>query len=52
MRGEVERVGFRFVREGDFLRNPSDARDWNDSPDAVRDRGDTSDRFALMFEKP
>ncbi len=49
---EVEAAGFRFAKEGDFLRNPADPRDWSDSPDATRERGDTSDRFVVMFEKP
>jgi predicted methyltransferase len=49
---EVESAGFRFVKEGNFLRNASDPRDWNDSPEFTRERGDTSDRFVLMFEKP
>jgi predicted methyltransferase len=49
---EARRVGFRLEKEGDFLRNPSDARDWNDSLKGTRERGDTSDRFAVMFEKP
>ena len=52
VRREVESVGFRLVKEGNFLRNPSDTRDWSDSPDATRERGDTSDRFALMFVRP
>lgn len=49
---EVERAGFRLVSVGDFLRNPSDARDWNDSPRAAGDRRGTSDRFALNFVRP
>ncbi len=52
VQGEVESAGFQVVKEGDFLRNPSDARNWNDSPDATRPRADTSDRFVLMFVKP
>jgi predicted methyltransferase len=52
VRAEVESVGFRLVKEGNFLRNPSDTRNWSDSPAATRERGDTSDRFALMFVKP
>jgi predicted methyltransferase len=52
VRGEVHRAGFRFEKEADFLRNPADTRDWNDSPGATREHGDRSDRFALMFVKP
>ena len=48
---EVERAGFRLEREADFLRNPSDKRDWNDSPEATPEWADDSDRFALMFVK-
>jgi predicted methyltransferase len=52
VRQEVESAGFRFVREGEFLHNPNDARDWNDSPRAAAERRGTSDRFVLAFEKP
>jgi predicted methyltransferase len=52
VRSEVRSVGF-MLRGGDsFLRNPSDARDWNDSPMAAGDRRGRSDRFALLFAKP
>lgn len=34
------------------MRNPDDARDWNDAPTAAADRRGTSDRFALRFVKP
>jgi predicted methyltransferase len=52
VRREVEDAGFRFARESDFLRNPTDPRDWNDSPSAAGERRGTSDRFALAFVKP
>jgi predicted methyltransferase len=52
VRREVEKVGFRLERQSDFLRNPADPRDWNDSPTAAGDRRGTSDRFALGFVKP
>lgn len=52
VRDEVERAGFRLKGEGDFLRNPKDTRDWNDSPSAAGDRRGTSDRFVLRFVKP
>ena len=52
VRDEVERAGFRLVRSADFLRNPADTRDWNDSPRAAGERRGTSDRFVLAFVKP
>jgi predicted methyltransferase len=52
LRQEIEDVGFRLARSSDFLRNPDDPRDWNDSPTAAGDRRGTSDRFALAFVKP
>jgi predicted methyltransferase len=52
VRSEVQQAGFVLEREGSFLRNPSDSRDWNDSPEAAAERRGTSDRFALLFAKP
>jgi predicted methyltransferase len=52
VRAELEKAGFRFKAEGTFLRNPSDVRDWNDSPSAAGDKRGTSDRFVLAYEKP
>jgi predicted methyltransferase len=52
VREEVERGGFKLVEEGSFLRNPADARDWNDSPRAAAERRGTSDRFVYKFVKP
>ena len=52
VRDEVSAAGFRLVATGDFLRNPDDPRDWNDSPRAAGDRRGTSDRFVLAFVKP
>jgi predicted methyltransferase len=49
---EVQKAGFRLVGESNFLRNPSDARDWNDSPHEAGERRGTGDRFALRFQKP
>jgi predicted methyltransferase len=49
---EVSRAGFVLAEEGSFLRNPGDARDWNDSPGAAKERRGTSDRFVLKFKKP
>ena len=40
------------VADGDFLRNPADTRDWNDSPREAGERRGTSDRFVLRFVKP
>ncbi|MEY4576558.1 MAG: hypothetical protein RL701_1261 [Pseudomonadota bacterium] len=52
LRAEVERAGFKLAEESNFLRNPQDARDWNDSPKAAADKRGTSDRFVLKFVKP
>ena len=52
VRDEVERAGFKLVRTADFLRNPADTRDWNDSPRSAGERRGTSDRFVLAFAKP
>jgi predicted methyltransferase len=49
---EVQRAGFRLAEEGNFLRNPQDARDWSASPSEAGERRGTSDRFALRFVKP
>jgi predicted methyltransferase len=52
LREEIEHAGFKFQAEAAFLRNPSDTRDWNDSPRAAGDKRGTSDRFVLRFVKP
>lgn len=52
LRAEVEAAGFVFVASGDFLRNPSDTRDWSASPRFAGERRGQSDRFVLRFEKP
>jgi predicted methyltransferase len=52
VREEVARAGFVFEREGKFLRNARDSRDWNDSPGAAGPRRGSSDRFALVYVKP
>jgi predicted methyltransferase len=52
VRSEVTAAGFALVDEGQFLRNPDDARDWNSSPGAAGDKRGTSDRFCLAFAKP
>jgi predicted methyltransferase len=51
VREEIEKAGFAYVGDADFLRNPSDTRDWNASPRAAGERRGTSDRFALKFQK-
>lgn len=52
VREEVLKAGFQLAAEGNFLRNPADARDWNASPRAAADKRGTSDRFVLKFVKP
>lgn len=49
---EVQKAGFKLDARGDFLRNPSDTRDWNVSPSSAGERRGTGDRFALRFVKP
>jgi predicted methyltransferase len=49
---DIERAGFHHVVTGDFLRNQTDTRDWNDSPREAGERRGTSDRFVLKFVKP
>ena len=47
LRSEIEAAGFRLIAGGDFLRNPSDARD------AIVFRPQVPvDEFVLKFEKP
>jgi predicted methyltransferase len=52
VKAEIESAGFNLAEEASFLRNPQDARDWNDSPMAAQARRGTSDRFVLKFIKP
>lgn len=47
LRQEVEAAGFRFVEEGNFLRNPNDPRDKN-TPDPPMPK----DEFVVKFVKP
>ena len=49
---EVTKAGFKLAAEADFLRNPNDKHDWNDSPMAAAEKRGTSDRFVLKFVKP
>lgn len=52
VRAEIEAAGFKLESEGMFLRDPQDARDWNASPMAAKERRGHSDRFVLKFVKP
>jgi predicted methyltransferase len=52
VREEILQAGFKLAGEANFLRNPADTRDWNDSPRAAAERRGTSDRFVLKFVKP
>jgi len=49
---EIEKAGFVLDAEADFLREPSDARDWSASPKSAGERRGHSDRFVLRFKKP
>ena len=49
---EIEKAGFQLEAAAGFMRNPSDARDWNASPTAAGIRRGTADRFVLKFRKP
>jgi predicted methyltransferase len=51
VRDEVQRAGFKLAAEGTFMRNPSDARDWNADPGADP-RTHTQYLFVLKFVKP
>lgn len=48
---ELEAAGFERVDEADFLRNPSDTRDWNALP-WRSGREEASDRFVVKFRRP
>ncbi len=52
VKSEVEAAGFKLEKSGDFLRNPSDTRDWSASPREAGEKRGTGDRFALEFVKP
>jgi predicted methyltransferase len=49
---EILKAGFVLEAEGDFLREPSDTRDWSASPKTAGAKRGHSDRFALRFRKP
>ncbi len=52
VRAEIEKAGFKLVRESAVWRAPEDSRDWSTSPRTAGERRGTSDRFALVYEKP
>ena len=52
VKSEITASGFVLDQEADFLRNPSDTKDWSTSPKAAGEKRGTSDRFALRFQKP
>lgn len=52
LKREVTQAGFVVDATADFLRNPSDTRDWNASPRTAADRRGTSDRFVIRFKRP
>jgi predicted methyltransferase len=52
VKAEVLKAGFKLGDQAGFLKNPADARDWNDAPNAAADKRGTSDRFVLKFVKP
>ena len=52
VREEITRAGFRLIRESQAWRNPADTRDWSASPRFAGEKRGSSDRFALVFEKP
>ena len=39
LKEEIGQAGFQLAAEADFLRNPADVRDWNDSPTAAGKSG-------------
>jgi predicted methyltransferase len=49
---EIQKAGFKLEASADFLRAPSDKRDWNASPRAAGEKRGQSDRFVLRFVKP
>jgi predicted methyltransferase len=52
VREDIEKAGFKLDREGFFMRNPSDTKDWSTSPSNAGEKRGTSDRFVLVFKKP
>lgn len=52
VKDEIIHAGFQLARTADFLKNPTDTRDWSASPRFAGERRGTSDRFVLGFVKP
>jgi predicted methyltransferase len=52
VKDEVTKAGFVLDSAADFLREPSDTRDWSASPREAGERRGHSDRFVLRFKKP
>jgi predicted methyltransferase len=52
LRAEIEKAGFKLVRESNVWRVPGDTRDWSTSPRVAGERRGTSDRFALVYARP
>ena len=52
VKAEVQAAGFVLDAEADFLRDPTDTRDWSASPRTAGEKRGHSDRFALRFKKP
>jgi predicted methyltransferase len=52
LRAEIEKAGFKLVRESNVWRVPDDTRDWSTSPRVAGERRGTSDRFALVYARP
>ena len=49
---EIQKAGFVLEAQGDFLREPTDTRDWSASPRVAGEKRGHSDRFVLRFKKP
>lgn len=49
---EIQAAGFVLDAEADFLKDPTDTRDWSASPRTAGERRGHSDRFVLRFKKP
>jgi predicted methyltransferase len=52
LKAEIQAAGFVLDAEADFLRDPTDTRDWSASPRTAGERRGHSDRFVLRFKKP
>lgn len=52
VKDELTKAGFVLDAEADFLREPTDTRDWSASPKVAGEKRGHSDRFVLRFKKP